>query len=431
MALTQEQKDFMKQIGESASKDMKKSKILASITTAQAILESGWGKSELAKKAKNLFGIKSNNAWNGETYTVVSKEEVNGKLVDKTSKFRKYNSWAESIADHSDYLCTRSLDGKTKLYKKVVGETDYKIAAKELQKAGYSTYSSYASQLCDLIERYSLDKYDNKEECEMAVRIMLDAGHGGSDPGACNGKREEASDVLKLVLAVGKKLTNTYSNVKVGYTRTNDIFEKPSKKAKDANDFDADYFFSFHRNSASASAKGYETLVTSNTGIKKQLADDINAEMKKIGFVNRGTKERDNLAVLNQTNMKAWLFEVGFISNKTDNALFNDKFNDIVSSFVKVIAKHCGLKKKVQTQVSEIEVPKQFKAGDYNGMVKVVKECAVRTGRGKTFKEIGTLKVGEKVKVLYIAKNDAGNLWGSIDYGKTVGYIYLGNVEVV
>lgn len=163
MALTTKQKNFISNIGTAATVDSCKSGILASITTAQAILESAYGTSTLATKANNLFGIKDNDAWTGATYTVSSKEEVNGKLVAKKSKFRKYDSWADSIADHSDYLCTRTFDGgKTFLYSAVIDETNYKKAAKALQTAGYSTYSSYSSQLIDLIERYNLTQYDFK-----------------------------------------------------------------------------------------------------------------------------------------------------------------------------------------------------------------------------------------------------------------------------
>lgn len=159
MALTEKQKNFIKVIGESAKKDMQTSHILASITTAQAILESGYGTSELAKKANALFGIKKN-GWTGKTYTVKSKEEENGKLVWRTSIFRKYNSYAESIADHSSYLKTRKADGKNLTYKKVVGECNYKKAAQALQNAGYSSYSNYANMLCNLIEKYKLTQYD-------------------------------------------------------------------------------------------------------------------------------------------------------------------------------------------------------------------------------------------------------------------------------
>lgn len=159
MALTEKQKNFIKAIGESAKKDMQTSHILASITTAQAILESGYGTSELAKKANALFGIKKN-GWTGKTYTVKSKEEINGKLVWKTSVFRKYDSYADSITDHSLYLMTRKADGKNLTYKKVVGECNYKKAAQALQNAGYSSYSNYANMLCNLIKKYKLTQYD-------------------------------------------------------------------------------------------------------------------------------------------------------------------------------------------------------------------------------------------------------------------------------
>lgn len=159
MTLTEKQKIFIKMIGESAKKDMQTSHILASITTAQAILESGYGTSELAKKANALFGIKKN-GWTGKTYTVKSKEEENGKLVWRTSIFRKYNSYAESIADHSSYLKTRKADGKNLTYSKVVGECNYKKATQALQNAGYSSYSNYANMLCNLIEKYKLTQYD-------------------------------------------------------------------------------------------------------------------------------------------------------------------------------------------------------------------------------------------------------------------------------
>lgn len=159
MALTEKQKNFIKMVGEAAKKDMQTSHILASITTAQAILESAYGTSELAKKANALFGIKKN-GWTGKTYTVKSKEEENGKLIWRTSVFRKYDSYADSITDHSLYLMTRKADGKNLTYKKVVGECNYKKATQALQNAGYSSYSNYANMLCNFIEKYKLTQYD-------------------------------------------------------------------------------------------------------------------------------------------------------------------------------------------------------------------------------------------------------------------------------
>lgn len=188
------------------------------------------------------------------------------------------------------------------------------------------------------------------------IRIFLDAGHGGKDSGATKGSRHEADDVLKVVKQVGKKLEEKYSNVSVGYSRTSDIYESPSKKADDGNAFDADYFFSFHRNAYDGSAKGWETEYKSHSTVKDRIMSDLNKRMKKIGFIIRGDKQRDNLAVLNQTSMPALLFEIGFIDNSGDNKIFDSKFDDIIDAFVTSIGNNCGLKKK--NAVSEKEESK-------------------------------------------------------------------------
>lgn len=254
--------------------------------------------------------------------------------------------------------------------------------------------------------------------------ICLDAGHGGSDSGATYKGRLEKDDNLNLALAVGKKLAEDYV-VTVKYTRKTDIYEKPSKKAQDSNNYDADLFVSIHRNSASdITANGYETLVYSNVGIKKELADKLNARMENIGFKNRGTKVRTDLTVLKKTDAPSVLLEVGFISNSADNKLFDSKFDEIVEAIVLSIAEVMELKKKV------VKVAKKFAVGDYNAYVKTTANLNVRNGRGTHNDIIGTLKKGVKVKVLYIA-DYKGTLWGSIDYGKDVGYISLNYVKAV
>lgn len=186
------------------------------------------------------------------------------------------------------------------------------------------------------------------------IRVFLDAGHGGKDSGATKGSRHEADDVLKVVKKVGKKLEEKYSNVVVGYSRTSDIYESPSKKADDGNSFDADYFFSFHRNAYNGSAKGWETEYKSHSAVKDKIMSDLNKRMKKIGFTIRGDKQRDNLAVLNQTSMPALLFEIGFIDNTSDNKIFDSKFDNIVDAFVDVIGDNCGLKKNEKEESEKL-----------------------------------------------------------------------------
>lgn len=163
-------------------------------------------------------------------------------------------------------------------------------------------------------------------------RIALDAGHGGSDPGAVYKGRQEKDDTLDLTLAVGDILKK--NGIDVYYTRTTDEYEAPFKKATDANNSGADLFVSIHRNSSENPNQysGVETLVYSDTGLKAEVARNINNQLEDAGFKNLGVDERKNLVVLKRTKMPAVLVEVGFINNDKDNYLFDEEFDSIAQA---------------------------------------------------------------------------------------------------
>lgn len=163
----------------------------------------------------------------------------------------------------------------------------------------------------------------------MAYKIMMDAGHGGRDPGAVYNGRQEKDDALRLTLAVGEILQN--NGLDVEYTRTTDVYETPYQKAMEANEAGADLFVSIHRNSfpTDNEAFGVESLVYDKSGLKYEIAQSINQQLEAVGFRNLGVKERPNLVVLKRTKMPAVLVEVGFINSDVDNKLFDDNFNDI------------------------------------------------------------------------------------------------------
>ena len=158
---------------------------------------------------------------------------------------------------------------------------------------------------------------------------MLDAGHGGRDPGAVYNGRQEKDDTLALTLAVGEILQER--GVDVLYTRTTDIYESPYQKAMEANAAGVDFFVSIHRNSypTDNAVSGVESLVYDKSGIKLEMAENINSQLESVGFINLGVKARPGLVVLRRTQMPAGLVEVGFINSDTDNAIFDDNFNDI------------------------------------------------------------------------------------------------------
>lgn len=172
---------------------------------------------------------------------------------------------------------------------------------------------------------------------EMPYTIMLDAGHGGSDPGAVFEGRQEKDDTLKLTMAVGDILKA--NGVNVLYTRTSDIYQTPFEKARIANESGADYFISFHRNSSPQANQynGAEVLVYNKEGTKYEMAKNILGALGEVGFREIGVKERPGLVVLRRTKMPALLVEAGFINSQQDNALFDEKFSEMARGIAEAI----------------------------------------------------------------------------------------------
>ena len=163
-----DQEKFLATIGPMAKADMAKSGVLASVTIAQAILESGWGKSELALNAKNLFGMKcslsgntwAGSAWDGKSaYNISTGEYYSGTYTQVRRDFRRYSSWAESVADHSAYLLG-AMNGSKLRYNGLKGQKDYRKAVQIIKDGGYATSPTYTTNLCTLIEKYNLTLYD-------------------------------------------------------------------------------------------------------------------------------------------------------------------------------------------------------------------------------------------------------------------------------
>lgn len=168
-------------------------------------------------------------------------------------------------------------------------------------------------------------------------KIMLDAGHGGTDPGAVYEGRMEKDDTLRLTLAVGEILAK--NGIDVVYTRTTDVYQTPFEKAKLANESGADFFISFHRNSSPRANQynGVEVLLYDKSGIKYEMAENILGAMGEVGFREIGIKERPGLVVLRRTKMPALLLEIGFINSDVDNQLFDEKFEEIAEGIAEAI----------------------------------------------------------------------------------------------
>lgn len=172
----------------------------------------------------------------------------------------------------------------------------------------------------------------------MAEKIILDAGHGGRDNGASFQDRKEKEDNLALTLAVGEILDEM--GFDVFYTRTEDIYQAPFRKATIANEEGGDLFVSIHRNSSATpnQYQGIETLVYAMGGLPEIAAENINFQLAEVGYENLGVEERPGLIVLNSTEMPAVLVEAGFINSDEDNRLFTEKFQETARAIAEGIA---------------------------------------------------------------------------------------------
>ncbi len=140
--------EYIRKYKEDAIKDMLRTKVPASITLGQAMLESDNGNSKLAVNANNHFGIKCHNGWTGATYNMDDDA--------KNECFRKYKTVLDSYNDHSDFLHGRN--HYAFLFE--LKSTDYKGWAEGLKKAGYATSPTYAKDLIKIIEDNKLYEMD-------------------------------------------------------------------------------------------------------------------------------------------------------------------------------------------------------------------------------------------------------------------------------
>lgn len=133
--------------------------VLPSIILGQAILESNWGKSTLASKYNNLFGIKAYG--DQKKVSLETKEFVNEEWITIQGDFKVYDSWEQSMDDHTQ-LFVQGVDWNPALYEKVITATNYQEAAQALQDAGYATDPGYAQKIIQVIETYQFNQYDRR-----------------------------------------------------------------------------------------------------------------------------------------------------------------------------------------------------------------------------------------------------------------------------
>ncbi|WP_085169031.1 glycoside hydrolase family 73 protein [Paenibacillus barengoltzii] len=181
---------FIQKIAPLAAANSKESGIPASLTIAQAILESNWGTSRLAVQGNNLFGLKGTGP--AGSLILPTTEYRSGKAVVVNAAFRKYRSWAESITDHARLLSAPRYAG-------AIRKTGPE-AARAVAAAGYATDPQYANKLIQLMNTYSLTQYDTTK---------------GDEPMTAEEKKQFAA-LQNLVQAQAKKIAELEKWTKPG-----------------------------------------------------------------------------------------------------------------------------------------------------------------------------------------------------------------------
>lgn len=183
------------------------------------------------------------------------------------------------------------------------------------------------------------------------MKIFIDAGHGGVDSGAVGVLgRQEKDDNLRMALALGNKLTSL--GFEVMQSRNNDVAVSLDARVTKANNWGADLFLCIHRNAYSdPNSNGIEdytyTQVSNNT---TDWANIIQSCLTKVyAQSNRGVKT-DNFYVLRNTTMPAVLIELGFVTNATDNAMFDKYFDDYVNALANTISLKFGVSNTPKTK---------------------------------------------------------------------------------
>ena len=158
MSLNTKQRNFFKVIIPLAVQDMIDNDILASLTISQSVWEGGWGVGNMAVVANNIFGIMAAPNWGGKVYCTTTKQVYPTYAAAKAGGgsrfFRAYDSWAESLKDHSNLFLTSDR------YEVFVGLRDYKAACKYVYSTGYATSSDYPNELIGTIESHNLTIFD-------------------------------------------------------------------------------------------------------------------------------------------------------------------------------------------------------------------------------------------------------------------------------
>jgi hypothetical protein len=223
--------------------EMERTGIPASIKLAQGLLESDWGRSQLASEANNHFGIKCGGSWNGDTYYLEDDDKDHkGRII--ASCFRVFDSAMESYMAHSAFL-TEEDRASRYAFLFEYDPTDYKAWAKGLKKAGYATDRKYPQKLISIIEKYELHKFDLQSSLNTREEEVI-ASEASEEPDPSR-SRLKPSKPANLDYKVGIYSFSSINGLRItkafGGESMEELAARTGSKVEDLMKYNEDYGF--------------------------------------------------------------------------------------------------------------------------------------------------------------------------------------------
>ena len=347
-------------------------RVPASVTIAQAILESGWGGSELATRANNYFGIKCSAQASPHQVGCVDREtweHLNGNDVTVTASFRRYVSMTDSFLDHGLFLTSRPRYAAA--FEPGIGADEF---ARRIHAAGYATDPNYSNKLISLMTQYGLRQYDTQEA--RMPKVFLSPSDQDNNPVHGGGNEQQYAQVRCRVAA--DVLRNSGIDVKVSEAGIGDDSGGYAASVREGEAWGPDLYIADHSNAVGGAVKrrGIHMYTWPGDPDGRRLAQLIIDDVRPIfGGTDYPTAILDgsHLYEVNGPSVTAVVMELGFHDHPEDAAIIRTRSVEIGAAVGRAIAKYYG--KATQPSPQEDEM-----TPDQDRMLKEVHE-ALRRGQ--------------------------------------------------
>ena len=323
----------------------------ASVTIAQAILESGWGGSELATRANNYFGIKCSAQASSHQVGCVDREtweHLNGNDVTVTASFRRYVSMTDSFLDHGLFLTSRPRYAAA--FEPGIGADEF---ARRIHAAGYATDPNYSNKLISLMTQYGLRQYDTQEA--RMPKVFLSPSDQDNNPVHGGGNEQQYA---QLRCARAAEVLRAHGvTVKVSEAGIGDDSNGYVASVKEGEAWGPDIYVADHTNAtgnAAVKRSGVQAYCWLGDPNSKRLGECINARMDPIVPGGASIQDGSGLYEVSGPSATAVLMESGYHDNPIDAAVIRTKTTEMGEALALGILDYFGIQTTIPSEEEDI-----------------------------------------------------------------------------